>query len=256
MRDNILNVFLKNLRGNPKRVGVAAAAALVALLGNSFLPEKSSAYKQKSYQQKQGGSGGNSKHKPGKFDYYSMVLSWSPTYCQTHKNDRAQCGRRKFDFVVHGLWPQYNKGWPQNCRVAKGQYYVSDKVINSMLDVMPARGLIIHEWRKHGTCSGLTQERYYQLTRKVFEVIKKPKEFKNTNRPVITTPQKLKQAFIRVNKSWLKPNMISVQCGNRRDRGKLSEIRFCFTKGFKPVACGKNERRACKAKTLVLPPVR
>ncbi len=245
MRQDILTVFLKNLKGNPKRFAVAAIAAVVALLGNSFLPEKSQAFKPQ----------GSNSHKAGKFDYYTMVLSWSPTYCQTHKKDRAQCGRRKFDFVVHGLWPQYNKGWPQNCRVPKGQYYVSDKMISSMLNIMPARGLIIHEWRKHGTCSGLKQDRYFQLTRKVYEVIKKPPEFINPNRSITTTPAKLKQAFVRVN-SWLKPNMISVQCGNRRDRGKLSELRFCFTKGFKPMACGNNERRACKAKTLILPPAR
>lgn len=246
MSNEILRFVKKIVKRNPKQIGIIASALVVALLGNSVMPETSNAYKKKH-------DGGT--HKAGKFDYYTMVMSWSPTYCESHRRDKTQCGRRKYDFVVHGLWPQYNRGWPQNCRVPKGQYYVSDKMTASMLNIMPSKRLIIHEWRKHGTCSGLTQERYFQLTRKVHEVIKKPKEFKNPNRMITTTPAKLKQAFIRAN-VWLKPSMISVQCGNRRDRGRLSEIRFCFTKGFKPMPCGNNEKRSCKAKILIMPPVR
>ena len=63
------------------------------------------------------------KSKAGVFDYYSLVLSWSPTFCDSNagRRDRAQCGKnRHYAFVVHGLWPQHEKGWPQNCRVKKG----------------------------------------------------------------------------------------------------------------------------------------
>ena len=32
-------------------------------------------------------------------------------------DDRQQCAPgRRFAFVVHGLWPQYTKGWPEFCR--------------------------------------------------------------------------------------------------------------------------------------------
>src|SRR5262245_26202773 len=54
----------------------------------------------------------------GDFDYYALSLSWSPTYCtsQVGQNDSQQCGPgRTYAFVVHGLWPQYERGWPENC---------------------------------------------------------------------------------------------------------------------------------------------
>jgi ribonuclease I len=48
----------------------------------------------------------------GVFDYYLLTLSWSPTFCLTHKDD-AQCSGKGYGFVLHGLWPQYAKGgWP------------------------------------------------------------------------------------------------------------------------------------------------
>jgi ribonuclease T2 len=54
----------------------------------------------------------------GAFDYFVLALSWSPTYCSTNagQNDNSQCAPgRRFAFVVLGLWPQYQLGWPQNC---------------------------------------------------------------------------------------------------------------------------------------------
>jgi ribonuclease T2 len=57
----------------------------------------------------------NARRVSGKFDYYVLALSWSPTYCASRagRRDRQQCGTgRGYAFVVHGLWPQYEKGWP------------------------------------------------------------------------------------------------------------------------------------------------
>src|SRR5262245_2827951 len=57
---------------------------------------------------------------PGVFDYYLMSLSWSPTYCVSHPEDRAQCTRKGYGFVLHGLWPQYTRGgYPQTCQTRK-----------------------------------------------------------------------------------------------------------------------------------------
>jgi ribonuclease T2 len=72
---------------------------------------------------------------PGEFDYYVLVLSWSPSFCadSAERNPEGaarnpQCGPRPFSFVVHGLWPQYEKGYPQfcqvpACRVSTGRSY-------------------------------------------------------------------------------------------------------------------------------------
>ncbi len=192
----------------------------------------------------------------GVFDYYVLSLSWSPTYCASRagRNDRQQCGRgRSYDLVVHGLWPQYTRGWPEKCRT--GERYVPERRIDTMLDIMPSKRLVIHEWRKHGTCSGLSQQRYFQATRDLFERIRKPARYITPRNPIVTTPEQLARDFLSTNR-WLKRDGISIQCGNRRDRARLREIRICFSRDLKPRACGENERRRCRARELVMPPSR
>ena len=91
--------------------------------------------------------GANARGKPGKFDYYALALSWSPTFCASPAGRKAkqQCDRaRQYAFVVHGLWPQYHKGWPENCR--QKAPYLKNQLIRSLYDIMPSKRLIIHEW--------------------------------------------------------------------------------------------------------------
>ncbi len=194
--------------------------------------------------------------KAGSFNYYVLSVSWSPTYCQSDagRNDRQQCGSgRQFAFVVHGLWPQYERGWPDYCRTREN--WVGNRTIESMLDIMPSKRLIIHEWKKHGTCSGLGQRGYFDLTRELFAKIRIPARYITPTRHVVTTPRQLARDFLKTNR-WLREDQISVQCGNRRDRANLREIRFCFSRRGEPTACGHNERRTCRADKLVMPPVR
>src|SRR5690606_775520 len=62
----------------------------------------------------------------GVFDYYSLVLSWSPTYCASAKSTEGepQCRRdaRPYAFVLHGLWPQYERGYPEYCSTRDRPY--------------------------------------------------------------------------------------------------------------------------------------
>ena len=96
------------------------------------------------------------------FDYYLLSLSWSPEYCAGSPGGGSsqQCGGgRQFGFVVHGLWPQYNRGYPQFCRNTSR---VDDNLVEKLLPIMPSEQLIRHEWKKHGTCSGLTTGQYFE----------------------------------------------------------------------------------------------
>src|ERR1043165_72822 len=102
-------------------------------------------------------------NEPGKFDYYVLALSWSPSFCEQagdRKSAQQQCGARPFSFVVHGLWPQYERGFPEFCQ--QPAPFIENPIINGMLDLMPARPLVIHEWRKHGVCSGLPARGYFE----------------------------------------------------------------------------------------------
>jgi ribonuclease T2 len=205
------------------------------------------------------GSEGNSQGSTaGKFDYYALVLSWSPSFCTSH-GDNPQCSlttnHKPYSFVLHGLWPQYQKGWPQDCRLERPPF-VPEPLINGMLDIMPARGLIIHEYKKHGTCSGLTPEGYFDLARKLYNSIKIPARFQNPASDQTVSPDDVIADFLKSNPD-LQPNMIAVSCDRGGD-SQLKEVHICISREGKPAACGRNEvqRKMCDAATMTVPPVR
>lgn len=192
----------------------------------------------------------------GEFDYFTLALSWSPTYCASEngRDDDDQCGPgRRYAFVVHGLWPQYERGWPEYCRT--DQPRVPDALIYVMLDIMPSPGLVIHEWRKHGSCAGLGLADYFSATRALFAKVKIPARYLSPRNVITTSVDGLAADFLKTN-AWLRRDMMSIQCGNRRDQAALRELRICFTTDLQPRRCGENERRQCRAETLVMPPVR
>jgi len=196
----------------------------------------------------------------GAFDYYALVLSWSPTHCSTPagSDDDIQCNRRdgrRYAFILHGLWPQYEKGYPESCRTRR-RPFVPETLIDGMLDIMPSRGLIIHEYRKHGTCSGLDPAGYFQLARQLFSSIRIPERYVNPFETQYVSPRELQRDFMAVNPQ-LGPDMIAVDCA-RGARGRLREIRICFSRDGEPQACGPNEdqRRMCSSEEVAVPPVR
>ena len=86
---------------------------------------------------------------PGDFDFYVLSLSWSPTYCAEagSRADPQQCrASRPFRFIVHGLWPQKERGWPDFCALPR-ELQPSPEVLQGMYDIMPSRGLMQHQWR-------------------------------------------------------------------------------------------------------------
>lgn len=194
-------------------------------------------------------------HRAGEFDYYVVALSWSPTYCASvgQREGGTQCnGKRPYSFVLHGLWPQYSRGWPQFCETGT-RPWVPENTISAMLDVMPSKKLIIHQYKKHGTCSGLTPEAYFDVSRKLYDSIKIPERYQLPEQPLQVSPGEVVGDFIKANPE-LKPEMIAVSCGGRR----LRELRVCFGRDLKPQACGGNEdtRKLCSSDNVVMPPVR
>ena len=203
-----------------------------------------------------GGVTARADDQPGDFDYYTLALSWSPTYCATQgrsRPDEPQCaGERPFAFVVHGLWPQYDRGWPSNCRTRE-RPWVPDDLIRNMLDIMPSKRLIIHQYRKHGVCSGLSPEKYFAASRKAYDTIRIPERFQNVGDYLSVTPQEVEREFLEANPQ-LKADMISVDCKDRR----LRELRICFTRDLQLTSCGVNEaqEKLCSADKLIMPPTR
>jgi ribonuclease T2 len=216
---------------------VKAAGALAFALGLLFSGAPAAA---------QGGD------RPGEFDFYVLALSWSPTYCAEagERADRTQCGGpRPFAFVLHGLWPQHERGFPRAC--ATTERGPSRRLVESMLDVMPSPSLVRHQWRAHGTCSGLDAATYFQRARAARQLVATPPAYQALDRDLMISPDEVERAFMAANPG-LEPGMIAVDCQRRR----LREVRICLSKtlAFRP--CPEVDRRACRSDRVVLPPVR
>lgn len=189
--------------------------------------------------------------KPGAFDFYVLALSWSPSYCASVEPGRSplQCDSGlPFGFVLHGLWPQYETGYPSHCDAeAMGP---SRPMIRSLLDIMPSEGLVRHQWRKHGQCSGLTAEAFFALSRKIFDSVLIPEALLKPTKGFQTSSRDLEAAFLAVNPA-ISDDMISLVCS----REGLREVRICFDKDGEPRACPSLERRDCRRGTLTVLPV-
>jgi ribonuclease T2 len=190
---------------------------------------------------------------PGEFDFYVLSLSWSPSFCEeaAERGGRSQiqCGGRPYAFVVHGLWPQYENGFPEYCQRPSPR--LNRNIVSSMLDLMPAPGLIFNEWDKHGTCSGLTDRNYFETIRKARAAIKIPSEYLDLSQAKTVAPAEVEEAFIKANPG-LSNSAVSVICDQRR----LSEVRICMSKDLQFRACEETDRRACRRDEVVMPPVR
>jgi ribonuclease T2 len=210
----------------------------------------------------------------GQFDFYVLSLSWSPSFCaaseerggdrpapqqqsqqqqspqqQSPQQQSQQCGERPYSFVVHGLWPQYEKGFPEFCQVPAPR--LDRNIVSSMLDMMPAPRLIFREWDRHGTCSGLSARAYFDNVRKARAVVKIPEEYLEPKAPREVTPDEVEDAFVKANPGLTRA-AVAVSCDSKR----LNEVRVCLSKEFHFRDCADVEQHTCRRDKLVMPPVR
>lgn len=192
---------------------------------------------------------------PGRFDFYVLTLSWSPSYCEAAE-DRSrrpsrdqQCGGRPFAFVVHGLWPQYERGFPSYCQVPAPR--LDHRIVGRMLDLMPSPRLVFHEWDRHGTCSGLTPRDYFATIRKAREAVKIPPEYAALDKPALVAPDDIVSAFIKANPAMTRES-ITVACDGKR----LTEVRICLTQELSFRGCPNVSRRNCRRDHIAMPAVR
>jgi ribonuclease T2 len=186
------------------------------------------------------------------FDFYVLSLSWSPSYCEAEGEEanRQQCAAgRPYAFVVHGLWPQFERGFPSDCRTAERD--VESGLLRGLYDLMPSAGLIRHQWRKHGACSGLSQADYFKVLRQARERVTVPAAFRRLQSYRTLAPAEVERDFLSANPS-IGPGGIAPTC----DKRFLREVRICMTKQLGFRSCPEIERRACRLDKVVMPPVR
>ena len=188
----------------------------------------------------------------GDFDFYVLALSWSPSYCASKGGsaDQQQCGIAKpLGFTAHGLWPQFERGFPQDCKIAREN--VSRDILRKIDPVMPSDGLARHEWQKHGTCSGLSQADYFSALMQAVEKVRIPAMFNQPASARRIAPSLVEAEFLKANPGMSAKGFAPV-CGD----GYLSEVRICLTKDLNFRECAEVDRKACRANTIEMPPAR
>lgn len=188
----------------------------------------------------------------GAFDYYVLALSWSPNWCALEGDAKGsdQCdARHDHGWILHGLWPQFHKGWPSYCRTAERP--PSRSMTRDMADIMGSSGLAWHQWKKHGTCSGEAAADYYRLSREAYASITRPSVFRKLDRSVRLPARVVEDAFLKEN-SGIDADGLTVTC---RD-GHIQEVRICLSKSLAPVPCGADVIRDCTLDKAVFDPIR
>ncbi|SEW38295.1 ribonuclease T2 [Cognatiyoonia koreensis] len=188
----------------------------------------------------------------GRFDYYVLSLSWSPSWCAIEGDARQspQCDKGEdHGWILHGLWPQYERGYPEYCKTAFRA--PSRSQTGAMADIMGTSGLAWHQWRKHGVCTGLDSVDYFALSRLAYETISRPEVFRQLKDPVTLPAAVVEEAFLEAN-PLLSPNQITITCKDRF----IQEARICLTRDLELRDCGADVVRDCTLEDARLDPIR
>lgn len=201
-----------------------------------------------------GGPAAGESERAGDFDYFVLALSWSPTWCALTGDMRGapepQCtpgaGR---DFVVHGLWPQNEEGWPSYCRTAERDPTRGETA--AVADLFGGAGQAFHQWKKHGRCSGLAPADYFALARRARAAVETPPVLRELRRRLTVPAEVIERAFLERNPG-LTGDMVRVTCR----AGLIEEIRVCLTRELSPRPCSASVAPDCRLRDAGLMPPR
>ena len=175
------------------------------------------------------------------FDFYLLNLSWSPEYCHSHPS-AAECAAHAA-FVLHGLWPENANGHnPENCSNAPGPANPA-----TYKDIYADTGLLEHEWRVHGTCSGMSADDFFNAARTAYRSIAIPAMLSGLIAPVSMPPDQILGLFAQANPSIPRASF-ALTCGSNY----LTAVEECLDKSLHPIACSRV--RSCRANTVRIPP--
>tara|TARA_R110002072_G_scaffold130676_4_gene269752 strand:- start:1687 stop:2316 length:630 start_codon:yes stop_codon:yes gene_type:complete len=188
----------------------------------------------------------------GKFDYYVLSLSWSANWCALEGDDRQspQCDdSTENGWIVHGLWPQYTRGFPTYCPSIFRP--PSRAMTNDMADIMGTSGLAWYQWTKQGVCTGLNAIDYFATTREAYDKIARPAVFRKLDKTVTLPASLIEDAFVRDNPD-LPRDGITITCKS----GYIQEARICLTRDLDFRTCGADVVRDCSLPSAQFDPMR
>jgi ribonuclease T2 len=195
--------------------------------------------------------------RPG-FDFYLLALSVHAAFCADGHSQMSECqARAAWPLVLHGLWPENRepRSYPHDC--AAPPLVLDPALVLELQPYMPgmAAGLHEHEWREHGSCTGLDDDVYFaralELTRGLEAAL--------AARLTTLAGNETSAAELREAAEQFQPGIgatFTLQCRtlrnappNLRDRPYLVEIRQCFARDDvsgapgAPLECEKLGRR-------------
>jgi len=188
----------------------------------------------------------------GDFDYYLLSLSWSPNWCALEGDARGspQCeAGAQFGWVLHGLWPQYETGWPSYCRT--GVRDPSRSETAAMADIMGTSGAAWYQWKKHGRCSGLSAADYFDQARAAYAAVNRPEVFRKLRDAVRLPARVVEEGFLEQNPDW-RADMVTVTCKSDR----IQEVRLCLAKDLTLRACAPDVARDCSLSNALMDSVK
>jgi ribonuclease T2 len=183
----------------------------------------------------------------GDFDYYVLALSWQPNWCARDGRGSEQCEVPR-GWTLHGLWPQHERGWPQDCTATVRD--PSRQETAAMEDIMGSGGLAWYQWKKHGRCAGLDPTDYFAAARAAYGAVQRPDVLRRVADPMRLPAEVVEAAFLRANPD-LTDAGVRVTC----KAGYVHEIRVCLTPELTPRACGADVRADCTLSDAVLLPI-
>lgn len=170
---------------------------------------------------------------------YTLALSWSPEFCrgrERNPEERLQCSGAmgRFGFVLHGLWPEGTRGYPQYCRHVPPP---PPAVVRGQLCRTPDVALIAHEWAKHGSCMARRPEGYFRVANILADSLRYP-AMERLSRDGETQPGSLTAGKLRAAFAAANPGRPANSFGLRlSERGWLREVLVCMDRRFRPKRC-------------------
>ena len=188
----------------------------------------------------------------GEFDYYLLALSWSPNWCALEGDARQspQCDQTEdHGWIMHGLWPQFHRGFPSYCH--SPERAPSRGMTAKMADIMGTSGLAWHQWKKHGSCTGLSAQSYYAISRAAYEAVVRPPVFRKVKEDIRLPASVVEDAFLKANPD-MERGGITVTCKS----GFIQDVRICLSKDLTPVPCGRDAIKDCTMNDALFTPIR
>jgi ribonuclease T2 len=179
------------------------------------------------------------------FDFYVLSMSFQPEFCHQHRNEHFPGCEHPLDFwrgslTLHGLWPEDDDGsWPSSCTNEKfdpktvddlgpDRFYRLWPNVKATDDGNSRYSFWEHEWTKHGTCTGLTQDEYFDTALKHFLPTPKIVRENYGGRSSVTRDQLLEAYRIDSDQNSDALGDVVLVCSGRK---YLSEVRVCVAKG-------------------------